>query len=310
MPQTPQRSVFTFSLISLLLSYTLLLLYPSISVHLLRSPQNQTIALTTSTDSQPYTTGGPHDYQDQRRQQSYSRNYIVRFHQYKEAKVLQNYLQDNVKFKGWEWIERKNPAARFPTDFGLVAIEESVKELLLENFRNLDFVKDVSLDLSYQRVVLEEKNEKIGAFINENKRAGKIFTAMSFSEDQNYAVANTSNMKISWKRALLMQKSQVTSLFGADSLWSRGYTGAKVKMAIFDTGIRSDHPHFRNIKERTNWTNEDTLNDNLGHGTFVAGVIAGQDEECLGFAPDTEIYAFRVFTDAQLIAGLLHIMVS
>nr|XP_004246923.1 subtilisin-like protease SBT6.1 isoform X1 [Solanum lycopersicum] len=300
MPQTPQRSVFTFSLISLLLSYTLLLLYPSISVHLLRSPQNQTIALTTSTDSQPYTTGGPHDYQDQRRQQSYSRNYIVRFHQYKEAKVLQNYLQDNVKFKGWEWIERKNPAARFPTDFGLVAIEESVKELLLENFRNLDFVKDVSLDLSYQRVVLEEKNEKIGAFINENKRAGKIFTAMSFSEDQNYAVANTSNMKISWKRALLMQKSQVTSLFGADSLWSRGYTGAKVKMAIFDTGIRSDHPHFRNIKERTNWTNEDTLNDNLGHGTFVAGVIAGQDEECLGFAPDTEIYAFRVFTDAQV----------
>lgn len=54
-------------------------------------------------------------------------------------------------------------------------------------------------------------------------------------------------------------------------------------------------------QERTNWTNEDTLNDNLGHGTFVAGVIAGQDAGCLGFAPDTEIYAFRVFTDAQVI---------
>ncbi|GFS38343.1 SITE-1 protease [Actinidia rufa] len=50
----------------------------------------------------------------------------------------------------------------------------------------------------------------------------------------------------------------------------------------------------------TNWTNEDTLNDNLGHGTFVAGVIAGEASECLGFAPDTEIYAFRVFTDAQI----------
>jgi len=43
------------------------------------------------------------------------------------------------------------------------------------------------------------------------------------------------------------------------------------------------------------------LNDNLGHGTFVAGVVAGQYSECLGFAPDTEIYAFRVFTDAQVI---------
>ncbi|KDO48896.1 hypothetical protein CISIN_1g0401331mg, partial [Citrus sinensis] len=95
-------------------------------------------------------------------------------------------------------------------------------------------------------------------------------------------------------------RSQVTSLFGADALWGKGYTGAKVKMAIFDTGIRENHPHFRNIKERTNWTNEDTLNDNLGHGTFVAGVVAGQDAECLGFAPDTEIYAFRVFTDAQV----------
>lgn len=33
----------------------------------------------------------------------------------------------------------------------------------------------------------------------------------------------------------------------------------------------------------------------------MAGVIAGQDAECLGFAPDTEIYAFRVFTDAQVM---------
>ncbi|GJT66822.1 protein chromatin remodeling 5 isoform X1 [Tanacetum coccineum] len=37
-------------------------------------------------------------------------------------------------------------------------------------------------------------------------------------------------------------------------------------------------------KERTNLTNEDTLNDNLGHCTFVAGVIAIDDAKCLGFA--------------------------
>lgn len=50
-----------------------------------------------------------------------------------------------------------------------------------------------------------------------------------------------------------LQKSQVTSLFGADVLWGKGYTGAKVKMAIFDTGIREDHPHFRNIKVLSIW---------------------------------------------------------
>ena len=37
----------------------------------------------------------------------------------------------------------------------------------------------------------------------------------------------------------------------------------------------------------------------LGHGTFVAGVIASS-AECLGFAPDAELYIFRVFTSSQV----------
>ena len=92
----------------------------------------------------------------------------------------------------------------------------------------------------------------------------------------------------------------VVDAFNANSLWNKGYSGAKVRMAVFDTGVRSDHPHFRRIKERTNWTHENTLNDGLGHGTFVAGVIASQDSQCPGFAPDAEIHAFRVFTNDQV----------
>lgn len=82
-------------------------------------------------------------------------------------------------------------------------------------------------------------------------------------------------------------------------LWQKGFSGSKVRMAVFDTGVRSDHPHFRHIKERSNWTHENTLNDGLGHGTFVAGLIASQVDECHGFAPDAEIHAFRVFTNDQ-----------
>lgn len=60
----------------------------------------------------------------------------------------------------------------------------------------------------------------------------------------------------------MLQKTQVTSMFGADVLWKKGYTGAKVKMAIFDTGIRADHPHFRNIKvEETNKSTIELLKD-------------------------------------------------
>ena len=46
-------------------------------------------------------------------------------------------------------------------------------------------------------------------------------------------------------------------------------------------------------------SSEKTLNDELGHGTFVAGVIASS-KECLGFAPDAEIHVFRVFTKNQV----------
>lgn len=46
----------------------------------------------------------------------------------------------------------------------------------------------------------------------------------------------------------LKQRSQITSMFEAEKLWAKGFTGAEVKMAVFDTGVRADHPHFRNIK--------------------------------------------------------------
>ena len=38
-------------------------------------------------------------------------------------------------------------------------------------------------------------------------------------------------------------------------------TGSGVKVAVFDTGLSEKHPHFKNVKERTNWTNEKTLDD-------------------------------------------------
>ncbi|KAA8534974.1 hypothetical protein F0562_029977 [Nyssa sinensis] len=295
---TPEISKLKWSLILVLVSISLVKFKPSLHRTRLSSTQIQNLTLT-----EPQTRSVSDPVINQEQQQERTRNtYIVRFVEYKKAEDHRNYLEQNVKLDGWEWIERRNPAAKFPTDFGLVSIDDSIRAVLIEEFGKLERVKDVSVDSSYKRSLLGKKTKRVGAFVDGKKRPGKIFTAMSFSEGESYVGLVTTNSTINWKRHLMMQRSQITSLFGADVLWAKGYTGSKVKMAIFDTGIRANHPHFRNIKERTNWTNEDTLNDNLGHGTFVAGVIAGQDAECLGFAPDTEIYAFRVFTDAQLIA--------
>eukprot|EP00050_Salpingoeca_kvevrii_P008782 m.305085 g.305085 ORF g.305085 m.305085 type:complete len:1053 (+) comp17496_c0_seq1:79-3237(+) len=94
-------------------------------------------------------------------------------------------------------------------------------------------------------------------------------------------------------------ETQVTSALHTSALWMRGYSGAGVSVAIFDTGLAENHPHFRHIEERINWTDEDTLEDEIGHGTFVAGVIASS-KECLGFAPDARLHIFRIFTKEQI----------
>ncbi|XP_056009187.1 membrane-bound transcription factor site-1 protease-like isoform X2 [Ostrea edulis] len=103
------------------------------------------------------------------------------------------------------------------------------------------------------------------------------------------------------RRLLRAVPKQIVSALQAEILWNMGFTGAGVKVAIFDTGLSEDHPHFKRgrIKDRTNWTNEKTLDDGLGHGTFVAGVIASY-KDCLGFAPDADIHVYRVFTNNQV----------
>ncbi|XP_066369051.1 subtilisin-like protease SBT6.1 [Miscanthus floridulus] len=233
--------------------------------------------------------------------------HVVRFLEYRRAEEHREYLDAGLRggaaapAAAWRWVERRNPAAAFPTDFAVLEIRDAHREAVVAAVRALGRVRDVHADATYSRSPLSAA-AAAAADRPRPPRRGKLFTAMSFEgEEESGGEGEAGNSSsATWGRRLLLQKSQVTSLFGAERLWRRGFTGKKVKMAIFDTGIRADHPHFRNIKERTNWTNEDTLNDNLGHGTFVAGVIAGQDAECPGFAPDTEIYAFRVFTDAQI----------
>lgn len=93
---------------------------------------------------------------------------------------------------------------------------------------------------------------------------------------------------------------QVVDALRARSLWKRGVRGGGVRVAVFDTGLRAGHPHFKRVREVTNWTDERALDDALGHGTFVASVIAGADDGCAGVAPDADLHIFRVFTSGRV----------
>lgn len=75
-------------------------------------------------------------------------------------------------------------------------------------------------------------------------------------------------------RRRLLSKTSITDHLDAQELWDKGFSGKLVKVAVFDTGLGNNHPHFKNVKDKTNWTSDKTLQDEIGHGTFVAGVIA------------------------------------
>ncbi|XP_037086753.1 LOW QUALITY PROTEIN: membrane-bound transcription factor site-1 protease-like [Pollicipes pollicipes] len=186
----------------------------------------------------------------------------------------------------WTIVPRNNPAKHLPSDFDVLEIRETEPRRGLAALARHPQVRRVTP----QRLVVRTLT-----YVNASdaEPAGAVIAPQG-----NKAFWHSTG-RHNGRRLLKAVPRQVTSILQADTLWKQfGVTGKGVKVAIFDTGLKKGHPHFRRVKERTNWTTEKTLDDALGHGTFVAGVIASQ-AECLGFAPDAELHIFRVFTNRQ-----------
>lgn len=191
---THRSSIFSLWLLFIFIAFFLYHFQPSID-----SSQSQNLTLAPSKPISNSTESVKIQSQIARH------NYIVRFLQYKRAEDHRTFLQSNIRSEGWEWVERRNPAAKYPTDFGLVSIENSVKEVLAEEIRKLGLVKDVNVDMSYRRGLLKDGRDRVGSFADGKKRPGKIFTAMSFSEGQGGHSSKISNTSAKWGRQLLMQ---------------------------------------------------------------------------------------------------------
>lgn len=72
--------------------------------------------------------------------------------------------------------------------------------------------------------------------------------------------------------------------------------GAGVKVAVLDTGIDLDHPDLSVAGDVTVVPGTINGDDDNGHGTAVAGIIAALDNDIgvVGVAPDVELYSVKV----------------
>ncbi|KAI5641356.1 subtilase family domain-containing protein [Phthorimaea operculella] len=193
--------------------------------------------------------------------------HIITYKGYFPRSTRENYVSAALRNAGvsnWTLLERNNPAKEYPSDFDVIIIEERAQRAL-DALRDHPAIRQVTAQRQVQRTI---------KYVPENGG----YTS---------------------RKLLRTVPRQITSVLKADLLWSLGVTGEGIKVAVFDTGLARNHPHFGRVRERTDWTGESTLDDALGHGTFVAGVIASR-ADCLGFAPDADLHIFRVFTDNQV----------
>ncbi|MDQ1653420.1 MAG: hypothetical protein QOI35_2620, partial [Cryptosporangiaceae bacterium] len=102
---------------------------------------------------------------------------------------------------------------------------------------------------------------------------------------------------------------------GAPAAWAAGYTGKGVRVAVLDTGIDAGHPDLNGVViEAKDFTGSPAgVKDEVGHGTHVAGTIAGRGTasggKYTGIAKDAEILSGKVCTpngcaEDAILAGM------
>ncbi|XP_048576639.1 membrane-bound transcription factor site-1 protease-like isoform X1 [Nematostella vectensis] len=241
--------------------------------------------------------------------------FIVVFNGYYSTSTRDRYIVSALGSCGvqeWRIIKRDNPAADYPSDFSLLRIVDH-SQLGVEALLTHPMVKRVAPQRRVQRFLRsvqepfeDEKSAEVSPdCVTGNADCWSSTWASRRTTRSSLAVGQglwQTQHRVSAPGARRLMRSvprQIAHVLQADVLWGMGFTGDGTKVAVFDTGLPKNHPHFKKVSDRTNWTEEKTLDDGLGHGTFVAGVIASS-HECLGFAPDAELHIFRVFTNNQV----------
>jgi serine protease AprX len=96
---------------------------------------------------------------------------------------------------------------------------------------------------------------------------------------------------------------RIQKVVRSTNLWQEGTTGSGVTVAVLDTGVYAAHPDLAGrVLHCEDFSHEKTTGahcaDTFGHGTFMAGLIAGDGDasngKYVGAAPDANLVAVKV----------------
>jgi len=88
------------------------------------------------------------------------------------------------------------------------------------------------------------------------------------------------------------------SVVNADQVWQQGLSGRGVTVAVLDSGVAADPDLGNRILASVNFADQRVSSDPGGHGTHVAGIVAGNGTrsagQFVGVAPEANIVDVRV----------------
>ena len=99
----------------------------------------------------------------------------------------------------------------------------------------------------------------------------------SLTTTSNHIAKLRSGVSKVWLDAVYKTSDQdSTPQVGAPTAWAAGFDGTGMKVGVVDTGIDATHPDLvGKVAASANFTTDPNANDNVGHGTHVASIIAG-----------------------------------
>ncbi|MFF2225279.1 S8 family serine peptidase [Streptomyces globisporus] len=144
---------------------------------------------------------------------------------------------------------------------------------------------------------------------------GRFWKALVSADGQRTKAADAPRVWLDGRVSASLDRS--TAQIGAPDVWSAGYRGDGVKVAVLDTGADQSHPDLAGrVTAAEDFSGSGSTGDKFGHGTHVASVVggsgAGSGSGSLrrGVAPGAQLLVGKVLGDdgsgssSQVIAGM------